>query len=90
MNTTTVDELQKNLDFFISNQKCLNDQHNGKVLLIYHQKVVGAFNDYSSAYFAAYDKYTPGEYSLISCLPGPEAYTISFGNLSHYVKPVEA
>ena len=90
MSATTQDELQKNLDYFISNQSNLNEKHSGKILLIYRQQVVGAFKDYASAYTAAFGKYTPGEFSLISCLPGPEAYTVGFGNLAHFAKPAEA
>ena len=84
------DELQKNLDFFISNQASLNAQHNGKILLVYHQQVIGAFKDYASAYVAAFGEYPPGEFSLISCLPGPEAYTVGFSNLAYFAKPAEA
>ena len=90
MTVTTYDELQKNLDYFISNQAELNAQHNGKILLIYHQQVIKAFEDYAEAYAAAFGKYAPGEFSLISCLPGPEAYTVGFSNLAHFAKPVDA
>ena len=88
MTATTQDELQKNLDFFISNQERLNDEHADKILLIYRQQVINAFNDYASAYAAAFGKYTPGEFSLIPCRSGPEAYTVGFGSLAHLVKPV--
>ena len=90
MAATTQDELQKNLDFFISNQANLNAQHGGKILLIYRQQVIDGFKDYAEAYVAAFGNYPPGEFSLISCLPGPEAYTVGFSNLAHFAKPAEA
>ena len=43
-----------------------------------------------SAYADAFGKYTPGEFSLIPCLPGPEAYTVGFSNLAPYAKPMDA
>jgi hypothetical protein len=89
MAVATKDELQKNLDFFISNQAHLHAQHGGKILLIYRQQVVNAFGDYSSAYAAAFGKYGPGEFSLIPCQPGPEAYTVGFSNLAHFAKPAD-
>jgi hypothetical protein len=84
------DALQENLDFFISNQAELGAKYNGKILLIYRQQVINAFNDYGAAYAAAFGKYPPGEFSLIPCHPGPEAYTVDFNSLAYFAKPVDA
>jgi len=70
------DELNKNLYYFIENQDILCSQYIGKYLLIYHQKVDSVYNTLKDAYMDAISKYTPGEFTLQHCIPGPEAYTI--------------
>jgi hypothetical protein len=88
-NSAKDNELQRNLDFFINNQAILSTQYKGKILLIYHQQVTGSFENYEKAYTEALSKYIPGEFSLIPCRPGPDAYTVGFSNLAHFAKPAD-
>jgi hypothetical protein len=70
------DPLKKNLDWYIANQRELSAKHNGKVLLIVDQKLIGAFDSMNDAYTAALKTYTLGSFTLQPCSPDPDSYTL--------------
>lgn len=71
------DPLRKNLDWYIEHQGDLSKQHNGKVLLIVDQQLIGAFGSMAQAYDAATKKYQPGTFSLQKCSPDRESYSLT-------------
>ncbi len=68
--------LEKELNFFVSNQTDLVASYKGKVLVIKGQKVVGVYKDALEAYFEAQKQYELGTFMLQPCEPGEEAYTV--------------
>ena len=71
------DPLKKNLDWYIANQQELSAKHNGKVLLIVDQKLIGAFESMAEAYAAALKSYALGTFTLQPCSPDPDSYTLT-------------
>jgi hypothetical protein len=71
------DPLQKNLDWYIENQKELSAEHNGKVLLIVDQRLVAVFGSMAEAYTTAQKTYAPGTFTLQPCSPDPDSYTLT-------------
>lgn len=69
--------LQKNLDWYIANQQELSAKHNGKVLLIVDQKLIGDFDSMNDAYAAAVKTYAPGTFTLQPCSPDADSYTLT-------------
>ena len=68
--------LEKELDYFITNQEKLVKQHLGKILVLHNQEVVGVFDDNLTAYLDAKKRFEPGTFMIQECIPGPEAYTV--------------
>ena len=71
------DPLKRNLDWYISNQKELSAEYNGKVLLIVGQKLVGAFDSMAEAYAEGVGHYALGTFTLQPCSPDPDSYTLT-------------
>ena len=71
------DPLKKNLDWYIANQQDLSAKHNGKILLIVDQSLIGAFDSMQEAYTAALKTYTPGTFTLQPCSPDSDSYTLT-------------
>lgn len=71
------DPLKKNLDWYIANQQELAAKHNGKILLIVDQQLIGAFDSMEKAYTAALKIYTPGTFTLQPCSPDADSYTLT-------------
>ena len=81
------DQLRKDLEWYIANQKDLAAQHNGKILLIVDQKLIDSFGSMEEAFAAAAKKYSPGTFTLQPCSPDSDSYTLtiytpSFGLLA--------
>jgi hypothetical protein len=70
------DSLQKNLDWYIANQKDLAAKYNGKILLIVDQNLIKVFSDIGEAYAEASKSYAAGTFTLQPCSPDPESYTL--------------
>jgi hypothetical protein len=70
------DSLQKNLEWYIANQKGLAAKYNGKVLLIVNQELIKAFDDMGAAYIEALKSYRPGTFTLQPCSPDADSYTL--------------
>ena len=58
------DPLKKNLDWYIAHQQELSAKHNGKILLIVDQELIGAFDSMKEAYTVAVKAYAPGTFTL--------------------------
>jgi hypothetical protein len=71
------DRLKRDLDWYIANQEELSAKHNGRVLLIVDQKLIGAFDSMNEAYTTAMKTYTLGTFTLQPCSPDPDSYTLT-------------
>jgi|SRR5581483_6874435 len=70
------ESLQKNLDWYIANQRELSRYYNGKILLIVDQKLVRAFDSMDEAYRFAIATYERNTFTLQPCSPDPDSYTL--------------
>jgi len=70
--------LQKELDFFKSNQKTLVQKYEGKFLVIKDQAVQGTYDTEIEAYDEAKKRFELGTFLIQQCLPGQESYTQTF------------
>lgn len=70
--------LQKQLDYFKSNQDELVKKYEGKLLVIRDQKVRGVYDTEMEAYTDAKKKFELGTFLIQQCLPGQESYTQTF------------
>jgi len=67
----------KELQFFIASQDELVRKHQGKVLVIKGQTVIGVYQDALEAYLEAQKEHELGTFMIQPCEPGPEAYTVT-------------
>ncbi len=67
--------LQKQLDYFKSNQDKLVKKYEGKFLVIKDQEVLGAYDTETEAYAAAKKRFELGTFLIQQSLPGEESYT---------------
>ncbi len=67
----------KELAFFITNQKELVQKYDGKVLIIRGDGIAGVYDSALEAYVAAQREFLPGTFMIQPCAPGPEAYTVT-------------
>ena len=77
---------EKELDFFIENQKELVKKYNGKVLAIKEQEIIGIYNTPLEAYIEAQKEHELGTFAIQPCRPGPEAYTITMSTQGLFVE----
>jgi len=70
--------LQKQLDYFKSNQDELVKKYEGKFLVIKDEKVQGIYETEIEAYTDAKSKFNLGTFLIQLCLPGQESYTQTF------------
>jgi hypothetical protein len=71
-----MDTLSANLDYFIANQDALVHQYAGRVLVLKDGTVAGDYDSPLAAYNDASIRFLPGTFSIQSCNPGVEAYTV--------------
>lgn len=71
---------EQELQYFIDNQDELVRKHNGKVLVLMDEKVVGVYLTTLEAYLDASRKYEPGSYMIQKCEPGVDAYTVTLSS----------
>jgi len=74
----TTDNLKKELEFFIANQKELVQKYGGKFVVIKDQKIEGVFDAELDAYNEAKKKFELGTFIIQQCLAGKEAYSQNF------------
>jgi hypothetical protein len=69
------------LNYFIEHQDELCAKYNGKELLMRGAHIIGAFDSVGDAWEEGCRRFNPGEFSLQTCIPGKEAYTVDMGAL---------
>lgn len=69
--------LKKDLEWYIENQRELSEKHNGRILLIVDQRLIGAFESMQEAYAAAIKTYPLGTFTLQPCSPDSDSYTLT-------------
>ena len=77
---------ESELAFFIANQNDLVAKHDGKILVLRGEEVVGVYSSPLEAYLEARKHYELGTFMIQPCAPGPEAYTVTIaphGNPEH-------
>jgi len=70
--------LQKQLDYFKSNQNELVKKYEGKFLVIKDEKAQGVYETEIEAYSDAKSKFDLGTFLIQQCLSGQESYTQTF------------
>ncbi|MCH7828466.1 hypothetical protein IH982_01190 [Patescibacteria group bacterium] len=70
--------LEKELKYFIDNQKELVAKYEGRFLVIRDQKVQGVYNTEIEAYNEAKNKFELGTFLIQRALSGKEGYTQTF------------
>lgn len=70
--------LQKELEYFKTNQTELVKQYAGKFIVIEDQKVEGVYNTEIEAYTEAQKKFELGTFMIQQCLASKESYIQSF------------
>ena len=68
---------EKELAFFITNQRELVQKYSGKTLVIRGNDVAGVYDSALQAYLEAQKQFARGSFMLQPCEPGPEAYTVT-------------
>lgn len=69
--------LDKEFAYYLRHQNELLPLYNGKYVMIVGEKVVGAFNSISEAYYNGKNRFGIGNYLVQLCTPGNSAYTIT-------------
>ena len=70
--------LQKQLEYFKTNQKELVEKYKGKFLVIKDQKVQSIHDTEIEAYTDAKKKFELGTFLIQQCLPGDEGYAQTY------------
>lgn len=65
------------LSYFKEHQEELVSRHNGRVLALQGQEVIGVYDDALTAYLETSKRHPPGSFMIQSCSPGPSAYTVT-------------
>lgn len=68
---------EQELSFFIRNQEQLVKEHEGKVLAIKGNRVLGVYDSPLEAYLETQREHPLGTFMLQLCSPGPDAYTVT-------------
>ncbi len=71
-------QLQKELEYFKTNQKELLQKYAGKFLVIKNQEVQGVYDTEIQSYTEAKKKFELGTFLIQHCLPGQESYSQTF------------
>jgi hypothetical protein len=67
--------LEKEFKYYQEHQKELVKKYNGKYLIIYGNKVEGAYDSHIAAYTEGKKKYKVGKFLIQHCTPGEASYT---------------
>lgn len=71
-------ELEKELEYYKTNQEELVRKYVGKFLVIKNQEVQGVYDTEIEAYNKAKEKFELGTFLIQKSLPGQESYTQTF------------
>jgi hypothetical protein len=77
---------EREMDFFKKNQTELVSKYKGQVLVIVGEEVKGSFPSALKAYLFAKKSFPLGSFMIQSCIPGPEAYTVTVSSSLHNAK----
>lgn len=72
--------LEKEFQYYITNQNELVKKYNGKFIVIVADTVIGAYDTQLDAYLKAKAQYQPGTFLIQKCAPGKESYTQTFNS----------
>jgi len=70
--------LKTEFDYYVAHQAELVEKHNGKVVVIMGQKVIGVYDDKITAITETQKKHALGSFFVQKVEPGTGAYTQSF------------
>lgn len=73
-------DLKKDFQYYLDHQNELVAKYNGRYLVIKDCKVVGDYDNESSAYFDSVEKYGLGNFLIQLCTEGNGAYTQNFSS----------
>ena|SRR5580698_6939699 len=71
------ESLKNDLAWYIEHQKELAGKYDGKILLIFHQGLIGAFDSIEDAYLEGAKRFEIGTFSLQPCSPDADSYTLT-------------
>jgi len=70
--------LDKEFKYYLAHQNELLPKYDGKYVMVVGEKVVGAYNSISEAYYKGRNEYGPGNFLVQLCTPGNSAYTVTY------------
>lgn len=70
--------LKPEFDYYLAHQEELVKQYNGKYVVIRDQKVLGAYDDQTTAITETEKQYPLGTFLVQKVSPGTDAYTQTF------------
>lgn len=73
-----MNKLDKELQYFIANQKELVKKYEGKFLVIKNQEIVGIYDTEIEAYREAQKKHELGTFLIQECRAGDEVFSQTF------------
>jgi len=76
--------LDKEFKYYLAHQNELLPLYNGKYVMIVGEKVAGAYDTISEAYYKGRDQYGLGNFLLQLCTPGNSAYTVTYRSRVSY------
>lgn len=74
----TMDELQKQFDYYVAHQDEIVGQYDGRFVVIVNESIAGDFEREIDAYQFAMANYEPGTFMIQFVAPGSENYTQTF------------
>ena len=76
--SATKRQLEKEFKFYLDHQEELLPTYNGKYVMIVGNKVVGACDTISEAYYKGKQEFGLGNFLVQLCTPGNSAYTVTY------------
>lgn len=72
------DDMRKAFDYYLAHQDEIVAEHDGKVIVIVEEEVVGAYSSHVEALRAAELNYEPGTFLIQQVSEGVEGHTATF------------
>jgi hypothetical protein len=79
--------LDKEFEYYRQHQKELVDKHNGKVVVIQGEEVIGVYDSELEAYNATRKKYEVGTFLVQKVSPGSEDYSHNYHSRVAFYSP---
>jgi hypothetical protein len=80
-----MDTLNREFDYYITNQKELVKKYKNKFLIIKEQSVIGDYDSFDDALNAAIKKFEVGTFLIQHCTPGEDSYTQIFHSRAIFI-----